>query len=238
MKATVESMLPGGPFYLTERAGWWTRLRVGVRAIRKLAEHPDDCFAAPALHLSMDREPWERVARELMRTPAGRSLLIEKPDLQASKIDLSALGKLPENTLGYALAHYYADNGIAPFEAPYPVKSDVEYLVKRYREIHDVVHLVTGYMTDATGEVELQAFLLGNIGLRQCVLAIIFTTLFPQPGMPAHLILFPRLLAAYRRGKQSGDVAVKPRYEQMWSLALDEVRQKIGLAPSIAAKLV
>jgi ubiquinone biosynthesis protein COQ4 len=169
-----------------------------------------------------------------MHTAEGRNLLIERPDLQSSSLDLSALHELPPDTLGWALARYYADNGIDPFETPYPVKSDVEYLAKRYREIHDVVHLVTGYKTDAMGEVELQAFLLGNIGLRQCILAIVFTTLVPQPGMPAYSILFRRLYAAYRRGKQSGDIAVKPRYERLWALSLEEVRKRLGLAPSIA----
>jgi ubiquinone biosynthesis protein COQ4 len=53
---------------------------------------------------------------------------------------------------------------ISPFESSYPVRNDAEYLAKRYREVHDIVHFVTGYGTDPIGELELQAFVVGTLG--------------------------------------------------------------------------
>ena len=231
MRTTIESVQTGGPLHLPDGAGWYLRLRVGIRALRILTKDPDDCFAAPVFHLSMDRETWERIAEKLRRTPGGLSLLNERPSLQADSLDLPALRALPDGTLGNRLARYYEDNGIKPFESPYPVSSDVEYLATRYREIHDAVHIVTGYEPDEIGELELQAFILGNLGLRQSILAIVGTALFPPHLFPPLRTYARRLVTAYRRGRSSGDVAIEPRYERLWGCTLDDIRKQLAIAP-------
>lgn len=228
---TIEWVQPGGALYLPKNAGWYRRFRVGVRALKILTKNPDDCFAAPAFHLSMDRETWEKVAIRLKGMPEGRALLSERPRLQASTLDLQSLNQMAEGTLGKTVARYYLDNGISPFDSPYPVSNDVEYLATRYREIHDAVHIVTDYTPDEIGELELQAFILGNLGLRQTLLAIIGTSLFPPKNFPPLRSYSKRLLRAYKRGKASGDVAIEPRYERMWHLTLEEIRQQLNIAP-------
>lgn len=229
---SIESVLPGGTLYLPERAGWLRRLRVGIRSLRVLTRNPDDCFAAPAFHLSMDRETWEKVAEKLRDTTEGRLLLRERPSLQAKDLDLCALRMLPPDSLGNTLVRYYDDNGIEPFKSLYPVNNDVEYLATRYREIHDIAHIVSGYKPDEIGELELQAFILGNLGLRQSVLAIVGTALFPPSQFPPLRAYARRLMAAFRRGQASGDIAIEPRYEHFWDHTLEDLRQQLRVAAS------
>ena len=223
---------PNDPLYLPEGAGPFARARAALRAFAVLTKDMAHPIAAPVLNVSMDSEVFARLARQYALTDEGRALLREQPDLQAGSLDLAALQQLPEGTLGKALGHYYEKNGISPFVSSYPVRNDVEYLAKRYREVHDTLHIVTGYGTDSISELELQAFVAGNLGLRHPVLILFLTALFMPLDVPPVWKYFDKLRAAYRRGQQSKDVSLKPRYEHYWSLGLDEVRQIVGVAPT------
>lgn len=222
---------PGDPLYLPERAGAFTRARVALRAFFVLAKDQAHGIAGPVLNMSMDAEVYRRMAAEFACSEAGRALLRERPNLEAGSLDVAALGELPEGTLGRALARYYLDNRLSPFASRYQVRDEVEYLAKRYREVHDVLHVVTGYGTDPLSELELQAFVFGNIGLRQCLLILTMTALLRPMGTPWVWTYADRLLTAYRRGRASKNVAVQPRYEHHWTSTVEEVRQLIGLAP-------
>jgi ubiquinone biosynthesis protein COQ4 len=215
---------------LPDGAGWPKRFTVGLRALTVLAKNKADGVAAPVLNASLDGDAFARLAEELGKTEQGQALLRERPDLQSGTLDLAALRALPEATLGHMLAQYYADNGIEPFESPYPVRTDVEYLAKRYREIHDVVHLITGYGTDPIGEMELQAFVLGNIGFRQAVMILGFAAVLRTDGLPPIWAYADKLKAAYRRGRASKEVVLSPRYERYWESPVDVVRTEVGLA--------
>ena len=128
--------------FLPEGASLFTRLRVAVRALKVLEKRPDDSVAAPLFNASLDGDVFQRLCSELAKSDDGRELLATRPSLQGSSIDLAALGRLPEGTLGNAFARYFSDNGIQPFESPYEVRNDVDYLVKWYRETHDLHHVV------------------------------------------------------------------------------------------------
>ena len=223
---------PSDPLYLAEDAGLLARAKAALRAFAVLTKDMGHPIAAPVLNVSMDAEVFARLARQYGLTEEGRALLREQPDLQAGSLDLTALQQLPEGTLGKALGHYYEKNGITPFVSSYPVRNDVEYLAKRYREVHDTLHIVTGYGTDSISELELQAFVAGNLGLRHPILILVLTALFMPLDVPPVWKYFDKLRAAYQRGRQSEDVALKPRYEHFWSSKLDDVRQIVGVAPA------
>lgn len=224
---------PSDPLYLPESAGLFARARAALRAFAVLTKDMGHPIAAPVLNVSMDAEVFARLARQYALTDEGRALLRDRPDLQASSLDLATLQQLPEGTLGKALGHYYEHNGITPFVSTYPVRNDVEYLAKRFREVHDTLHIVTGYGTDSISELELQAFVAGNLGLRHPLLILGLTALFMPLDVPPVWKYFSKLRAAYRRGRQSKDVSLKPRYEHYWSSMLDEVRQRVGVAPAV-----
>ncbi len=215
--------------YLPRDAGLFTRAKVALRAFMVLKDDNENSTASPVLNAAMDAETFQRIATDLAKSAEGRQLLAERPDLQAGAVDLAALRRLPEGTLGRALAEYYVANGIAPFVSDYPVHSDVEYLAKRYREVHDVVHIITGYGTDVVGELELQAFVLGNIGLKQPLLIIPMVATLRPRGLAPIWTYAHKLVAAYRRGRASREIAVQPRYEHCWSWRIEDVRRAVGI---------
>ena len=138
-------------------------------------------------------------------------------------MDLAAFEALPAGTLGHEFARYFRDNKISPFITTFEVSSDFDYLSKRYRETHDLFHVVTGYATDADGEMELQAFILGNIGVPSSALVLAFTAPgYVRRGVKALSSYLEKLKAAYRRGRNSRDLLAVP-YEHFWNTPVSEL---------------
>lgn len=65
-------------------------------------------------------------------------------------VDLEYLRSLPVGTFGRAWADHLDEAGLAP----------LDYGPRR-QQLHDGIHVLTGYGTDPIGEAEVQAFLLG-----------------------------------------------------------------------------
>ena len=193
---------------LPANASILTRVRLGLRALDVLSEDPGNPHYGPLFNACLDSETYAKLARAWRESPEGARLLDERPTLQGRELDLEALGRLPAGTLGHEFVRYFRDNGIEPFITAFPIESDVDYLSKRYRETHDLFHVITGYATDEAGEMELQAFVLGNLGVPSAALVLVFSTALRVRrdgvhGLPAY---FARLRAAHGRGRRSREL--------------------------------
>lgn len=225
MRATPDLLLP-------ENASALTRIRLGWRALHVLKNDPGHVHAGPLLNACLDTGVYRRIAAQLRGTEDGRRLLSERPSLQGPELDLAALERLPVTTFGHAVARYFRDNGITPFETTFPIRNDLDYISKRYRETHDFVHVLTGYATDVAGEMEVQAFALGNLGIRSPVLIISFATLLnpiEDDPIPPLRTYARRLRRAHRRGARSPSL-LRFAYEQHWESSLAEL-QAARIAP-------
>lgn len=215
--------------YLPENASFLTRLVVAVRALNVLKDVADDPIAAPLLNACLDTRVYDELSRKMWQTDDGREMLTRRPSLQGASIDLKLLAQLPDGTLGRETARFFERNNLYPFESPYEVRNDVDYLSKRYRETHDIAHLLTGYGVDVMGELELQAFMVGNLGIRTGVLILFFAVTTGVNQEPWGSFV-RKLWAAYRRGQQSEQL-IRLRYEQWWEKSVEDVRQDLRLPP-------
>ncbi len=202
---------------LPANASLLTRIRTSLRALEVLSDDPGDPHYGPLLNACLDSDTYAKLARVWRASPESRRLLDERPSLQGGELDLDALARLPEGTLGHEFARYFRDNGVEPFITAFPIETDVDYLSKRYRETHDLFHVITGYATDEPGEMELQAFVLGNLGVRQALLILAYslTGRLRQRGLEDLRAYVGRLYAAYRRGRRSREL-LSVRYERLW----------------------
>jgi ubiquinone biosynthesis protein COQ4 len=138
--------------------------------------------------------------------------------------NIADLAILPTGTLGKALVDHFNHNGFQPLTTG-----------PRRKQLHDVVHVLTGYSTDPVGELEVQAFMLGaKFFPAHIVLSLALFHLADrqhrQLGITRWEIL-RRMRQAYDRGTRSTLDIDTWQPEQQWHLSLIEVQQKLNLLP-------
>lgn len=202
---------------LPPNASLLTRTRLAIQALKILGDDPGNTYYGPLVNACMDSETYAALARKWRETNDGSRLLDERPTLQGRELDLDALERLPEGTLGHEFVRYFRKNGIEPFVTAFPIQTDIDYLSKRYRETHDLFHVITGYGTDVTGEMELQAFVLGNLGLRQAMLILAYSIplQLKEGGIMSFRAYLKKLHAAYTRGRRSREM-LSVHYDKFW----------------------
>ncbi len=235
MNASHASEIPGidPKLILPENPSLFTRLLVARRLLKVIRGNEGNPIYGQTIQACLDLNVYEALARQLRRSVEGGRMLSERPSLESKDLDLGALERLPEGTLGHAYARYYRDNGISPFETTLEIKNDVDFIAKRYRETHDLMHLLTDYGTDVVGEMELQAYALGNLGIRTAMLILLVGTLGQVKERPSDFELsgyLGRLWAAYHRGRAS-PLFLGFRFEHHWETPVDTLRSWL-CAPS------
>ncbi|MGZ3457082.1 MAG: Coq4 family protein [Archangium sp.] len=204
----------------------WAR---GLRALARATKNPGDTLSVLEfnLHVNAGGAP-ERMAR-FVATPSGRKLFEERRALDSRTVDLEALERLPDGTLGREYARFMKNNGLSPdiFQAPDNVASpEFAYFAQRMRQTHDLWHVLTGYRTDVPGEVELQAFTYAQARLPGSLLLTLVGTLRMLRKRPLH---FRKVLAAWRRGKASGYFPSFP-WEEHWATPVAELQRQLSVA--------
>lgn len=139
-------------------------------------------------------------------------------------VDMSSLRALPQGSLGHAWAKHLDDTGLDPFlQGP------------RRLQLHDGLHVLTGYGTDPVGEAELQAFLIGAkfrvvhglllLGLLRSVHRQRRHKRFPSTAAEVR----SRLLSAYGKGRDSRFDPDTWEPEVQWRLSLEDVQAAVGI---------
>ena len=220
---------PSPPVTLSTNASLLTRLRVARRCLKELRKDPTNPTYGQLFNQTLNGGLYAALAQRLRHEEEGRRLLSERPSLEGKVLDLAALERLPEGTLGHEFARYFRDNAISPFETTLELKNDVDYLSKRYRETHDLLHVLTGYATDVMGEMELQAYVLGNVGIRTSAFVLLSNTIehfkHPKAGIDRSEYL-RRVWAAYHRGVAS-PLFLGFWFEHHWETPVAVLRERL-----------
>ncbi len=165
------------------------------------------------------------------RPPA---IMVKRPEIDDEHVDLDALRRLPADTLGGAYVRHLDRNDLALYVSPTSPEHvddpEIRYLIHRYRQVHDIWHVLLGLGTRGHEEVLLHAFVLGHLRLPISALVVMFGTL-------KHMILEARwaalrhaLLASYRSGRRASPLLMVT-WEELWSRPLDDVRRQFGVRP-------
>jgi ubiquinone biosynthesis protein Coq4 len=157
------------------------------------------------------------------------------PELMAERylappLDVDALARMPAGSLGHALAGHFLDHGFDPdYYRKVEVVSDLDWVLMRMRQSHDIWHVVTGIGTDRVGEIALKAFELAQTWRP---MAAVITC----GGLLRYLLKDPEqmgtVLAGIGHGYQLGYRAqplLAQRWECHWERPLAAWRQALGL---------
>ncbi|MGC6488528.1 MAG: Coq4 family protein [Planctomycetota bacterium] len=175
-----------------------------------------------------DTRAAEGVVDRVARDPAVQRMMRER--YLADPVDIDALERLPEGTLGNAFARHILDHG---FDADYyrkmPVETDLNWVMMRMRQTHDIWHVVLDIDTSRLGEIAVKAFELSQTWRP---LAAVITC----GGMIRYLMKDPDQLGDVMQfishGYQLGRTA-KPflaqKWEHGWERPLGAWRRDLGL---------
>ena len=215
-------------------ASWPTRLLFGLRALFILKDDAGNPQAGALVNRCFDYEVYRAHLTRMQGTDEGRRLIAQRPSLQRGELDLGALAALPAGTLGRELVRYFEANGFPPFATDQDLLDELDYLSKRYRETHDCYHVVTGYTTDDLGEMELQAFVMGNLGISSPWVITVFgylpvAVLQHRMGPTSYVRL---LRAAWERGRRARPFLEFP-FEERWAARVDDLRAELLTPPAM-----
>ena len=207
------------------------RARTVVRTLATLARDPGRLDQVLVLAQTVNLPAVARAMGRLERDEAGRALLAEQPRIDRAHVDLDALRRLPDGTLGREYTRFLDENGITPdaFETPPDIGDPRSaYVMLRLRQTHDLWHVLTGYAPDVRGEILLQAFTYAQLRAPSALLIATLGTLrwaFKWPGQGK------ALREAFARGKRTGALATF-RWENHWATPVEELRELLACPPA------
>jgi ubiquinone biosynthesis protein COQ4 len=215
-------------------AAWAAMLRSMVRVLQDSSRTPDihvieDVCSAGRFRALLDAA---RASGE------GAEVLRARPELDGSTLDVPLLRGLGEDTLGGAYVRHLERNGLGIYEDPLSFEfvqdPDVRYLIHRWRQTHDLWHVLLGLGAQGYEEVLVHTFALGHLRLPISALIVGF-------GVPKHLVLEGRwgalrhgVSAMYRAGRDARPLLLVP-WEQLWDRPLDELRRAYRIRPYAAS---
>lgn len=179
-----------------------------------------------------DTRAAQGVVTRVARDPAVTALMHTRH--LAGPVDLDALAKLPEASLGYAFARHILDHGFDPdYYRKIPVRTDLDWVLMRMRQTHDIWHVVTGIDSSRLGEIAIKAFELAQTWRP---LAAVITC----GGMLRYLMKDPDQLGdamthishGYQLGRRAAPFLAQT-WEQGWARPLAEWRAAVGLPAEI-----
>lgn len=201
------------------------------RAWKRLWADPDDTAAVFEILEALRGGSDERVFRRFAASPQGRQILAEERDLMQRLSDRDSLRALHEGSLGerYAAfmdaeeisAEQLAAAGDAQRGEPY-ADPNLQRFVCRWRDMHDLHHVVTGYGRDLHGEAALLAFTFAQtptLGLG----FIIGMAYLNGDAEDRRMIR-----AGYRRGRRATWL-VDADWEALLERPVDETRRTLGV---------
>ncbi len=180
------------------------------------------------------RPAYRRLLREMVADPEGQRLMRERPELSSENVDFDALRRLPEHTLGFNYARHLDGNGItADYQAArtrHVEDEDMAYLMRRFRQTHDVWHALLGLGILGHEEVVIHSFSFGQLRLPVSAMIMTFGTL-------KHIVMERRwgalrhsLREAYDVGR-AADPLLKVIWEDLWEEPLADVRARYNVRP-------
>jgi ubiquinone biosynthesis protein Coq4 len=189
----------------------------------------------------------QQVEDAVAADPRGALALAERPRI--GRIDLDALGRLPEGSLGRAYAEHMKRNGLDPAAIPTREAHDApSFVIAHLYESHDVWHAVTGFGTDVAGELGLQAFGLAQFPSRLAAVLIagglLHAALSDFDDRDARM---GEIVRGWLMGKRAQKL-FGVRWAEMWERPIEDVRRELGVriempelegsAPGVSAPLL
>ena len=164
----------------------------------------------------------------------------------ADQLTLEDLGAFPEGSVGRGYYEFLTSNGLEKnLAANYKqlhdymagsgqldrMPEDMKYAIIRGFQIHDILHVITGYTPSGLDELALQAYCLAQLqfpyfGMWMATTTSRMTFLQPDSIVPVMDVI----TQGWQYGRQTKNLQFE-RWEELFDQPLAEVRPRYGIAP-------
>ena len=215
---------------------------------RKLIADKEDTIQVFHIIEALDGNNLTRDFKKFMKTAKGQAQFKAQRKLVPLLDDHEALRKLPLGSVGQHYCDFMETQNLTAqglvdeydrfgkrLEDYYP--ADVAWYGNRRRDVHDLIHVLTGYSRDALGEASVLNFTFsqqGGFGLYFIAHMAAIQMLKSTPkGLP--------VWGAVREAKANGKLAhsiIQEDISALLSQPLDQVRQSLGIRPATQYQIV
>lgn len=203
-------------------------LQVGSSIASLVNPHRHDMIACLGETSGVDA--LRTILQTMKESTEGMEILSERPRINSRVIDLEALGRLPNDTFGYAYKKFLDDNNVTPdsrMEVKFLNDDELIYTMTRYRECHDLVHTILALPTHMLGEVTVKWIEALNIGLPMCYGGAIFGALRLRPKQ--RQLYRDQYLPWALRVTKTMKPLMNVYWEKRWEQNIDELRAELGI---------
>jgi ubiquinone biosynthesis protein COQ4 len=221
-------------------AGLFKQLSLSVKGAYHFVRHPTSrqTFTALSEGLVRFRSNHEAVAY-MLRDPRVAQLCRER--YVGRPYILDELMRYPAGSLGHELAASMIAHGFDPEfyrdyygTGPLHFKNDEEWVRFRTRQMHDLVHVLTGFgATDFPEELGMQAFLAAQTR-RPFSIALVGFGMLRIVLQPRELALTLHQVAKGFAMGYSAEPLIAYRFEEEWAKPVEEWRRRLNLVEESA----
>ncbi|WFD29482.1 Ubiquinone biosynthesis protein [Malassezia sp. CBS 17886] len=230
------------------RAPFWERALLGAGSALGLLVNPARGDLLSVLTQVSSFPTIDRLVEQMRSTHEGRRLLLARPSLNSSTVDIPALEQLADGTFGREWVRWLHANHVGPdgrCEARYMPTLETRYVIQRYRETHDFYHVLLGMPTSTLGETVVKYFEFAHMHLPVAALAAAGGSLrivnddrnswvahrrgqhAAPPGLQPLAQLVPW---AWELGRQLRAPLITLAWENRWEQDLGDLRAELGLS--------
>jgi ubiquinone biosynthesis protein COQ4 len=214
-----------------------TRLHpiAAFRAMRGLIHDREDTGQVFLLNDALRGKTTLRQLTRFRQTETGQAVLAERRKLLDRLNDRAALAALPLGTLGREYYEFMAAENLSAaglvqashFDEKLPPGEDMTLFRERNREMHDLLHIVSGYGRDPLGESCLVAFSFAQTGLKGfAVIGLVSSHRIARacPGLPIRRTIFE----GWRHGRRAGWL-IGADWEKLLTEPVTAIRARYGV---------
>ena len=179
-----------------------------------------------------------RMHARMARHPVGQAILHDRPLITSETVPLASLRAMPPGSLGCAYAAFLERHGFDPDERSAVQFVDDEehaYVMTRYRQVHDLWHVLYGLPPSMLGEVALKWLEAAQTGLPMCAAGAAAGGLRLKPRLRP--LVARHIVPWAARHAASGIDLMSVYYERQLERPLDELRDELKLELPPAAVL-
>lgn len=206
------------------------RLRLTVTSAAVAAINPARADMV-ALVGDLTSEPvLSRLAARIRATPEGSDMLTSLRPARFpanGSADLPALRSLPERSLGREYARFMDERNFTPESRDavrYVARDDLRWVLQRYRDVHDIWHVLTGVPTTLLGETAQKWFEAAHTGLPVAAMSAVAGPV--QLSTQQRRVLVTKLIPWAVSCGRRADNLLAIRYEDHLETDLDQLRKR------------